>query len=63
MVALDKCEACDTKTKTEAHHNNYNKPLEIVWLCKPCHMKYHRLIDGGELIKSRVDNLFKEMTL
>ena len=42
------CEVCG-KTKTEAHHDDYDKPLEIRWLCHKCHMVYHakeRRIDG-----------------
>lgn len=35
------CEVCGAK-KTEAHHDNYNEPLNIRWLCKKCHMKWHR---------------------
>lgn len=33
------CSACGKKA--EAHHNDYTKPLEIVWLCR----QHHRLID------------------
>lgn len=28
--------------KTEAHHDNYSKPLEVRWLCKGCHAAHHR---------------------
>jgi hypothetical protein len=26
-------------TKAQAHHPDYSKPLEIVWLCRACHME------------------------
>lgn len=35
------CEICG-EIKTEAHHEDYAKPLEVRWLCKPCHAKDHR---------------------
>lgn len=25
----------------QAHHTNYANPLEIMWLCLPCHRKEH----------------------
>ena len=30
--------------KTVAHHEDYDKPLEIVWLCQPCHKQRHKEI-------------------
>lgn len=32
-----KCETCDKKIKLTAHHEDYNKPLEVEWLCYECH--------------------------
>jgi hypothetical protein len=34
------CEMCG-KPDAHAHHDDYTKPLEVRWLCKPCHNKYH----------------------
>jgi len=34
------CEVCGD-TVTDAHHDDYGKPLDIRWLCKPCHRKHH----------------------
>lgn len=28
--------------KVEAHHENYSKPLEVLWLCRECHANLHR---------------------
>lgn len=37
------CEKCNSE-KTIAHHEDYDKPLEVVWLCQPCHKQRHREI-------------------
>lgn len=36
------CEICGD-SKSEAHHCDYSKPLEIQWLCKAHHVAWHRL--------------------
>jgi hypothetical protein len=32
------CEVCGNE-KSQAHHEDYSKPLEVVWLCKPHHFE------------------------
>lgn len=40
----DACERCGRlSSRIEGHHEDYAKPLEIVWLCKPCHWKADNL--------------------
>jgi hypothetical protein len=43
------CEICrdnskqkDGRSAIQAHHDDYNKPLEVRWLCDPCHREWHR---------------------
>ena len=35
------CEVCGCE-KSEAHHEDYSKPLEVKWLCRKHHMELHR---------------------
>ncbi len=39
-IAPQPCEKCGTK-KSQAHHEDYGKPLEIRWWCARCHSQYH----------------------
>ena len=43
------CEACgdsgafvDGRNKVQAHHDDYNKPLTVRWLCQKCHHEWHK---------------------
>lgn len=29
--------------KSVGHHEDYDKPLEVVWLCQACHVRHHQL--------------------
>jgi len=41
----DVCSRCGRVGKIEAHHADYSKPLDILWVCRPCHYKVHETID------------------
>lgn len=34
------CEACGDKD-SQMHHADYSKPLDVEWLCRPCHLQVH----------------------
>jgi len=42
------CSSCgeepDDPSTIEAHHEDYDSPLEITWLCKPCHGQRHSVM-------------------
>jgi len=36
------CEECGSIKNIEGHHENYDKALEVVWLCRMHHTRRHR---------------------
>lgn len=37
------CVFCGEAQGVEAHHHDYSKPLDVTWLCVPCHRRFHAL--------------------
>jgi ribosomal protein S27AE len=35
------CVKCG-EVKSLAHHEDYDKPLDVMWLCQPCHKQRHK---------------------
>ena len=40
------CTICGEE-KSYGHHEDYNKPLEVVWLCHRCHTNVHCEVSRG----------------
>ena len=40
------CERCGTEP-THAHHERYDRPLDVTWLCSVCHGLRHREINDA----------------
>ncbi len=39
-VAKAPCRVCGS-ARSEAHHDDYSRPLDVRWLCRPCHRAHH----------------------
>lgn len=37
------CEVCGDKN-SQGHHEDYNKPFEVVWLCQKHHTDHHKML-------------------
>lgn len=40
------CERCGYAVGVHAHHEDYSKPLDVIWLCRSCHGARHREINA-----------------
>lgn len=60
LVKPHECSVCGCKNtdhRIEAHHEDYTKPLDIVWVCTPCHRKMdaeRRVMEGAKAYPAAV---------
>lgn len=43
-ILKEGCEVCGSEA--EAHHEDYNRPHEVKWFCRPHHLEFHRTQNG-----------------
>ncbi len=41
MLIRQSCGSCGA-ARSQAHHDDYSKPLDVRWLCASCHRAWHR---------------------
>ena len=41
ILVVSPCSRCFS-TRAVAHHEDYDKPLDVMWLCQPCHKQRHK---------------------
>ena len=44
------CEICSGIFHVVAHHDDYDKPLQVRWLCSSCHQQWHSV--NGEALNA-----------
>ena len=37
------CKFKNGRDGIQAHHSDYNKPLDVMWLCQKCHHEWHKI--------------------
>lgn len=48
IVRAEYCEWCGRgDCRIVGHHQDYNKPEEVEWICVSCHKREHNLADGN----------------
>jgi len=43
----DNCQICNEIKPLDGHHADYDRPLEVVWVCRKCHMQIHKKLRQG----------------
>jgi hypothetical protein len=57
IIRPEKCSLCKSSDyRIEAHHPDYSKPLDVVWVCQKCHASIHQRIDEEKLRRERLND-------
>ncbi|HYA07728.1 MAG TPA: hypothetical protein VEF90_17710 [Xanthobacteraceae bacterium] len=54
LIKPPNCEACGAeRDDLHGHHHDYSKPLDVTWLCPPCHGAEHRAANENRRLAER----------
>lgn len=57
VLVKQDCEFCKSSKNVEAHHEDYSKPMDVIWLCRGCHKEWHDCLKMSDFINKQFDNL------
>lgn len=44
------CDTCEENKVLQGHHEDYSKPLDVMWLCSKCHADRHTYLKANNII-------------
>lgn len=47
LTRPDRCDECGMQREIVAHHDDYARPLDVRWLCRRCHLAWHKANGHG----------------
>lgn len=48
LVRPSACPSCGAAKRLDAHHEDYSRPLDVVWACRKCHVALDRARQARE---------------
>lgn len=53
----DRCQHCNVECVQQGHHNDYSKPLDVVWVCVLCHTDFHNRVKELERVYEKENSI------
>lgn len=51
ILMKEPCSVCQTTDNIVAHHCDYDRPFDVMWLCAKCHARWHAV--NGEALNAK----------